>query len=355
MRLLRGFLVGATLWATCAAPAHAQTGGALVGIALPAEQPARWVRDGKAMVAALESAGLTADLAYAGDDVPHQIAQIEAMIDRGARALVVAATDGTALAGALASAHAAGIPVIAYDRLIRDTADVDYYVTFDSFQVGVLQGQALLACLGPLSPAAPRAIEIFGGALADGNADDFHDGAMSVLEPAIGQGGLVIGSGQTGMDEVGTLGWDPAVAGARMQSLLSGHYSRTRLDGVLSPDDALSLAILSALEAVGYGSAEMPMPCVTGQDADIASVRSIIAGGQNSTVFKDTRALAQAAVGMVLALLDGGTPAVTDGRTYNNGAKAVPAQVLAPVLVDRSNWEKKLVGSGYYTRDEIGG
>src|SRR5690606_22368032 len=124
---------------------------------------------------------------------------------------------------------------------------------------------------------------------------------------------------------------------------------------VLSPDDALSLAILSALEAVGYGSAEMPMPCVTGQDADLASVRSIIAGKQNSTVFKDTRALAQAAVGMVLALLDGGTPAVTDGRTYNNGAKAVPAQVLAPVLVDRSNWEKKLVGSGYYTRDEIGG
>jgi len=362
MRQLGGILAGMALAVVaCSSPGFGQDpaaddapGRGLIGIAMPARTPERWVADAAGMVAAFEAAGYSTDVEFAGDDVPKQLAQIEEMIARGAAALVITATDGTALASALASAEAAGIPVIAYDRLIRDSAEVDYYATFDNFGVGVLQGKALLACLGPLSAAAPKRIELFGGALADSNAYFFYDGAMSVLEPLIDAGEIEVGSGETGMDTVGTLRWDGTVAAARMASLLAEHYSNARLDGVLSPYDGLSIAIVSTLEAVGYGGADMPMPCVTGQDAEIASVRSIIAGKQSSTVFKDTRALAKAAAGMVETLLAGGTPEIDDTRTYDNGVKVVPARVLAPVAVDRTNWEQVLVESGYYTRAQIG-
>jgi putative multiple sugar transport system substrate-binding protein len=335
-------------------PAFAQESKGRIGIAMPTQSSARWISDGNSMVEQFEAAGYEADLQYAEDDIPTQLSQVENMITTGVDALVIAAIDGTTLSSALENAAAAGIPVIAYDRLIRDTENVNYYATFDNFQVGVLQANSLVQCLNErFADQKPWNVELFGGSPDDNNAFFFYDGAMSVLQPMIDAGDIVIPSGQTGMDVVGTLRWDGAVAQARMDNLLSTNYSDKQLHGALSPYDGLSIGILSSVKGVGYGAEDQPIPCVTGQDAEIPSVKSIIAGEQNSTVFKDTRELARVTVGMVDALLSGGEPEINDTETYNNGVKVVPSYLLVPVPVDASNYEETLVGSGYYTADQL--
>lgn len=321
-----------------------------VGIAMPTKSSARWIADGNNMVEQFTAAGYATDLQYAEDDIPNQLAQIENMITKGVNVLVIAAIDGTTLSNALENAAASGIKVIAYDRLIRDSGDVDYYATFDNFQVGVLQAQSLV---DGLEGDGPFNIELFGGSPDDNNAFFFYNGAMSVLQPLIDSGKMVVKSGQMGMDKVGTLRWDGAVAQARMDNLLSAHYSDARVDAVLSPYDGLSIGILSSLKGVGYGSGDQKMPLVSGQDAEVPSVKSILAGEQYSTVFKDTRELARVTVSMVEALLAGGTPEINDTKTYDNGVKVVPSYLLKPVPVDINNWEKTLIESGYYTADQI--
>ncbi len=324
-----------------------------VGIAMPTKSSARWISDGNSMVEQFTAAGYKTDLQYAEDDIPNQLAQIENMITKGVDVLVIAAIDGTTLSNALENAHAAGIKVIAYDRLIRDSAYVDYYATFDNFKVGVQQANSLLKGLGMPGAKGPFNIELFGGSPDDNNAFFFYNGAMSVLQPLIDKGTLVVKSGQMGMDKVGTLRWDGAVAQARMDNLLSAYYTDARVNAVLSPYDGLSIGILSSLKGVGYGSGGMKMPIVSGQDAEIPSVKSMLAGEQYSTVFKDTRELARVTVGMVDALLKGGKPEINDTKTYDNGVKVVPSYLLEPVSVDISNWEKVLIGSGYYRKDQI--
>jgi len=305
------------------------------------------------MVKVLKERGYQTDLQYAEDDVPNQLAQIENMVTKGAKVLVVASIDGTTLSDVLAKAHDAGIKVIAYDRLIRDTPNVDYYATFDNFQVGVLQAQSIEKALDLKNKPGPFNIELFGGSPDDNNAYFFYNGAMSVLQPYIDSGKVVIGSGQTGMDKVATLRWDGATAQARMDSILSAYYADKKLDAVLSPYDGISIGILSSLKGVGYGSGDMPMPVVSGQDAEVPSVKSILAGEQNSTIFKDTRELAKITVDMVDALMSGKEPEVNDTKTYDNGVKVVPSYLLKPVIVDKSNWKQVLVDSGYYKEDQI--
>ena len=324
-----------------------------VGISMPTKSSARWISDGESMVQFFEEAGYRTDLQYAEDDIPNQLAQIENMIVKGVDALVITAIDGTTLSDALSQAAEQGIAIIAYDRLIRDSGEVDYYATFDNYQVGVLQAQSLVEGLGLPEAEGPFNIEVFGGSPDDNNAYFFYDGAMSVLQPYIDDGTLVVQSGQMGMDTVGTLRWDGAVAQSRMDNLLSAYYTDQQVDGVLSPYDGLSIGILSSLKGVGYGSGDLPMPVVTGQDAELPSVKSILAEEQYSTVFKDTRELARVTVGMVDALLQGGEPEINDTETYDNGVKVVPSYLLEPVSVDAENWEEVLVGSGYYSEDEI--
>ena len=333
-------------------PALAQDKGT-VGVAMPTKSSARWIADGDNMAKQLQEAGYGVDLQYAEDDIPNQLAQIENMITKGVKVLVIASIDGTTLSDVLQQANDAGIKVIAYDRLIRDSANVDYYATFDNFQVGVQQATSLVDALGVNDGKGPFNIELFGGSPDDNNAFFFYDGAMSVLQPHIDSGKLVVKSGQTGMEKVGTLRWDGAVAQARMDNLLSANYTDARVDAVLSPYDGLSIGILSSLKGVGYGSAEQPMPFVSGQDAEVPSVKSILAGEQYSTIFKDTRELARVTVGMVNAVLEGKEPEINDTKTYNNGVKVVPSYLLKPVAVDKNNWKEVLVGSGYYTEDQI--
>jgi putative multiple sugar transport system substrate-binding protein len=344
--------VGAIAAGTFTAPALAQTKGT-IGIAMPTKSSARWISDGDSMVKQFQAAGYMTDLQYAEDDIPNQLAQIENMIVKGVDVLVIAAIDGTTLSNALQQAADSGIKVIAYDRLIRDSANVDYYATFDNFKVGVQQASTITDALGLPDAKGPFNIELFGGSPDDNNAYFFYNGAMSVLQPYIDSGKLVVRSNQTGMDTVGTLRGDGAVAQARMDNLLSAYYSDARVDGVLSPYDGLSIGILSSLKGVGYGSATQPMPVVSGQDAEVQSVKSILAGEQYSTIFKDTRELARVTVGMVDALLQGGKPEINDTSTYDNGVKVVPSYLLEPVPVDARNWEQILIGSGYYTMDQI--
>jgi putative multiple sugar transport system substrate-binding protein len=334
-------------------PAFAQDKG-LVGISMPTKSSARWIGDGNSMVEQFTAAGYATDLQYAEDDIPNQLAQIENMITKGAKVLVIAAIDGTTLSNALDNAAAAGIRVIAYDRLIRDSGSVDYYATFDNFKVGVQQAESLVAGLNERFPGVkPWNIELFGGSPDDNNAFFFYNGAMSVLDPMIASGDILVGSGQVGMDVVGTLRWDGAVAQSRMDNLLSANYGDKPLHGALSPYDGLSIGILSSVKGVGYGSSDLLMPIVTGQDAEVPSVKSMIAGEQYSTVFKDTRTLAAVTVGMVEAILTGGTPEINDTTTYDNGVKVIPSYLLEPVSVNLSNYEEVLVGSGYYTADQL--
>ena len=352
MKLLKTLATMAVVSMFAVASADAAGKGS-VGISMPTKSSARWIDDGNNMVKYFKEAGYDTDLQYAEDDIPNQLAQIENMITKGVKVLVIAAIDGTTLSNALSNAGKAGIKVIAYDRLIRKSGDVDYYATFDNFQVGVLQATSLVAGLKERFGDGPYNVELFGGSPDDNNAFFFYNGAMSVLQPLIESKKIVIQSGQMGMDKVGTLRWDGAVAQARMDNLLSANYTDKKVHGVLSPYDGLSIGILSSLKGVGYGSGNSKMPIVTGQDAEVPSVKSMIAGEQYSTIFKDTRELAKVTVAMVNAVLEGKKPEVNDTKTYENGVKIVPSYLLKPVAVDKTNWEKILIGSGYYTKDKI--
>jgi len=335
-----------------AGPALAQ-GKPTVGVAMPTKSSARWIADGDNMVKVLKERGYDTDLQYAEDDIPNQLSQIENMVTKGAKVLVIASIDGTTLSDVLSQAKAKGITVIAYDRLIRNTANVDYYATFDNFQVGVLQAQSIEKALGLKEGKGPFNIELFGGSPDDNNAYFFYDGAMSVLQPYIDSGKLVVASGQTGMNKVSTLRWDGATAQARMDNLLSAFYTNKKLAAVLSPYDGLSIGILSSLKGVGYGSGDTPMPVVTGQDAEVPSIKSMLRGEQYSTIFKDTRDLAKVTADMVDAALSGKPVQVNDTKTYNNGVKVVPSYLLKPVAVDKSNWEHVLLDSGYYKKSQF--
>ena len=353
MKLMTSLLAAAAISiASFAAPAFAQDKGT-VGISMPTKTSTRWISDGETMEKLFKEAGYTPDLQFADDDIPNQLAQIENMVTKGAKVLVIGAIDGTTLSDILQKAHDAGVKVIAYDRLIRDSGNVDYYATFDNFQVGVQQATSLVQGLKLDGATEPKNIELFGGSPDDNNAFFFYDGAMSVLQPLIDSGKIVVKSGQKGMDQVGTLRWDGAVAQARMENLLSSNYTDAKVDGVLSPYDGLSIGILSSLKGVAYGTPKQPFPVVTGQDAEVASVKSILAGEQYSSIFKDTRELAKVTVGMVNAIMEGKEPEVNDTKTYDNGVKVVPSYLLKPVAVDKSNIKDVLVSSGYYTEDQI--
>jgi len=324
-----------------------------VGIAMPTQSSQRWIQDGGYMKAELESRGYKVDLQYAEDDINAQVAQIENMIVKGADALVIAAIDGAALFNVLEIAAENDVKIISYDRLIINSPHVSYYATFDNFGVGVIQGGYIVDALDLASGAGPFNIELFAGSPDDTNAGYFFNGAMSQLGKYIDNGQLVVQSGQTAFDKVATLRWDSAVAQQRMDNILAAFYTDKDVDAVLSPYDGLSIAVLSALKSVGYGTSK-DIPVVTGQDAEIAGMKSILAGEQSSTVFKDTRVLAKRASDMVDAVLQGVEPEINDTTTYDNGTGIIPSYLETPVAVDINNWEEILIDSGYYTKDQLG-
>jgi putative multiple sugar transport system substrate-binding protein len=347
-----------------AADGGGDTEGGLVGIAMPTRSSERWIQDGDALKAQFEEAGFEVDLQYAEDDIPTQVSQIENMVTKGAVALVVAAIDGTTLTNVLEEAASQDVVVIAYDRLLRETEAVSYYATFDNFKVGEQQAWSVLNGLGlteldgtPIegAPEGPFNIELFAGSLDDNNAFFFFNGAMSVLTPLIEDGTLVVKSGQLEIEQVATLRWDGETAQSRMEDILASQYSDgSTVDAVLSPYDGISRGIISALTDAGY-TVGADFPIISGQDAELDSVKAIIAGEQYATIFKDTRELAAKAAEMTIAALSGEEPEINDTETYDNGVKVVPSYLLEPYIVVADNIQEQLVDSGYWTEEEING
>ncbi|WP_433254561.1 multiple monosaccharide ABC transporter substrate-binding protein [Streptosporangium sp. CA-135522] len=343
------------------ASGSAAPAAALIGVTMPTKSSERWIHDGDNVKSSLEKLGYQVDLQYAENDIPTQVNQIENQITKGAKLLIIASIDGTAITTQLQEAADKKIPVIAYDRLIRNSPNVDYYATFDNYKVGVQQATSLLVGLGLKkedgsdgTAKGPFNIELFAGSPDDNNATFFFNGAMDTLKPYVDKGTLVVKSGQSDFKTVAILRWDPATAQKRMEDLITKSYSGgTKVQGVLSPYDGLSIGILSALKSSGYGTADQPYPIVTGQDAEAASVKSIIAGEQYASIYKDTRELAAVTVKMADAVLKGAKPEVNNTKDYDNGNKVVPSYLLDPIVVYKDNYKKILIDSGYYTEDQL--
>ncbi|WP_114855756.1 multiple monosaccharide ABC transporter substrate-binding protein [Brachybacterium sp. YJGR34] len=335
-----------------------------VGVAMPTQTYERWVKDGENIKAGLEDLGYTVDMQYAEDDIPTQQQQIDQMITSGVAALLIASIDGASLSSQLDAAAAAGIPVIAYDRLLTDSENVDFYVTFDNYEVGVNQANSLLYGLGLVddsfepagdAPEGPLNIELFAGSLDDNNAHLFWEGAIDTLQPYFDDGTLAVPSEQMDIEQAATQRWEQETAQKRMENLLTTHYNGgEELDGVLAPADPLSRGIINALQNAGLGpTIEEGLPVVTGQDAEIASIKLIADGVQSSTIFKDTRDLAEQAIIATEAYLQGEEPEANDTETYENGVKVVPSYLLEVQMVLQENYEEVMVDSGYYTAEQV--
>ena len=334
------------------------TGKGLIGVIMPTRSEERWNKDGQAVKEGLEALGYTVDLQFSDDNIPTQVRQVEDMITKGVKVLVIASIDGSALSNQLANAKAAGIHVIAYDRLLMQTPNVDYYVSFDNYKVGQQMGDILVTGLNlnQATTARPVIIELFAGSPDDNNSVGFYEGAMDRLRPLMSRGVVRVPSNQIDRAVVGTLRWDAAEAQKRMENLLSAYYSGdVVLNGILSPYDPISLSTLEACKAVGYGSTPgKPLPVVGGQDCIVASCRSILAGEQYATILKDTRSLGAATVQMVDTIMQGRAPTGLDTTSYNNGVKIVPSLLLDSVIVTKDNLIQAVVDTGYHTARDLG-
>ncbi|NYJ31919.1 sugar-binding protein [Galbitalea soli] len=310
--------------------------GDTIGVALPAKTSQNWVLAKAAFEKSITAAGFKADVQYAAatNTVPDQQNEVSAMVTKGDKVIIVAAQDGSQLGTQVKAAKAAGAIVIAWDRNLTGTKNVDYYVAFNNFKVGQLQGQALLDGMAAKKATGPYNIELFAGSPDDANAPIFFNGAMSILQPKIDDGTLKVASGETKFQQVSTQGWLAQNAQSRMSDLLTKNYSAATptLDGVLSPNDTLGRAILTAVKAAGK-----PYPIVTGQDSETASIPLIMQGIQYSTIYKNTQDEAQAAVDLVVTLSKGQKPATVVDKNNYNGVITVPSVELTPILVTKAN------------------
>lgn len=335
-----------------AAEAPAVAAGTKVGVSMPTKDLQRWNQDGANMQEQLEAAGYEVDLQYAGNDESQQLAQIENMISSGANVLVIAAIEASSLGEALDMAKAANIPVIAYDRLLMNSDAVSYYATFDNYKVGVTQGQYIVDTLDLENADGPFNLEITAGDPGDNNAPFFYNGAMDTLKPYIESGKLVVQSGQTKFEEVGTPKWATETAQSRAENILSTHYAKgsgNNVDVWLCSNDSTAMGVTNALAANYDGD----YPIVTGQDCDIANTKNMIDGKQSMSVFKDTRTLASQVVKMVGQILSGEEVEVNDTETYDNGTGIIPSFLCEPVFADANNYKELLIDSGYYTEDQL--
>jgi putative multiple sugar transport system substrate-binding protein len=361
MTLLLGALTACSSERSGGDSGGGETGGSdtpLIGIAMPTRSLERWNNDGAHLEKLLGDAGYETTLQYADNKVDQQITQLQNMINQGADVLVIASIDGTALGPVLDAAAKEEIPVIAYDRLINDSPNVDYYATFDNEKVGTLQGEFIVEQLGLEGGAGPFNLEPFAGSPDDNNARFFFKGAWDVLTPYVEKGQLVVPSGKApatldAWTTIGIQGWESAKAQSEMENRLNSFYTDKKVDVVLSPNDSLALGIEQALEGSGYATGE-GWPLVTGQDADEANVKNMLAGKQAMTVWKDTRTLGDQVAKMVGQIVEGEEVEVNDTETYDNGVKVVPSFLLDPQVVTADTVQTSLVDSGFYTADKLG-
>ena len=329
--------------------------GGKVGVAMPTQSSERWINDGANMKEQLEALGYEVDLQYAEDDVQAQVSQIENMIANGANCLVIAAIDSSALVNVEAQAKEAGIPIIAYDRLLMDTDAVSYYATFDNKGVGTAIGKYIEESKD--LPTAQKngesyTIEFFMGSPDDNNAVFLYNGLMEVLQPYLDDGTLVCKSGRTSFDDTCILRWSQETAQQNCENYLTGFYADEKLDICASAFDGFAYGCKAALEGAGYTLGD-EWPLITGQDAELMATKNIIAGSQTMSIYKDTRLLAEKCVKMVQAVLEGGEPEINDTEQYDNGKIVVPSYLCTPVAVDKDNYKEVIIDGGYYTEEQL--
>jgi putative multiple sugar transport system substrate-binding protein len=344
------------------APATAPASETKIGISMPTKSLERWNRDGALIKGLFEDAGYSTTLTYSDNDSDQQNNDIQNMIADGVDILIIAAIDGSTLSQTLADASAQGIPVIAYDRLIMDTDSVAYYVSFDNYTVGVLQGQFVIDKLGLDLKDTSKTynIEFTAGDPADNNAGYFFNGAYDTLKPYLDAGILKCVSGQTVFEQVATAEWKTDNALNRFQNILASYYADgTQLDVALCSNDSTALGVTQAIESDYSGSNAV---IVTGQDGDVANLKNLIDGKQTMTVYKAVSNEAYVTFDLACAILNGKTPdagliessgwnfeCTYDTESYNNNVKNVPSYLLVPDTVTIDNYTEKLVDSGYYT------
>jgi putative multiple sugar transport system substrate-binding protein len=346
--------------------AAAATGDQTVGIAMPTKSLERWNRDGSYLEEQFKKAGYKTEVTYSDNKIDQQVKDLEGLVADKVDLLVVAAIDGEALSEVLQGAKDANIPVISYDRLIRNTDAISYYVSFDNYKVGQLQGQYVIDTLD-LDNAGDKTynIEFTAGDPADNNATFFFNGAFDTLKPYIDKGTLVIPSGQNQFEQVATKQWDTATAMTRFQNILGSNYSDgTQLDVTLCSNDSTALGVTQAIESDYAGTNDV---LVTGQDGDEQNLANIIDGKQTMTVYKAVANEAVATLDLGIALLNGETPddklisdsgwdfdCIYDTESYDNGMGVIPSYLLTPTVVTKDNIQKELVDTGYYTMGDDG-
>ena len=324
----------------------------LVGISLPTKSLQRWNQDGEYLEKELGGMGYSVDLQFAENKTELQVSQIDNMITKGAKVLIISPIDVSTLTNVLETAKQQDVCVISYDRLIVNSDAVDYYATFDNTIIGQIIGKYVVDQLNLENNAGPFNMEIVSGPNSDATRVLF-DAAVGEVQPYIDNGQLVIRSGQTDMEQTATPNWEEKEAQSRMDNILTAYYSDAHLDAVLCLNDSTSLGSQSALKAAGYGTQDNPMPILTGQDCDIENTKNMIAGKQSMSVFKDTRTLATQVVKMVGQILNGEEVDVNDTETYDNGTGVIPSFLCDPVFADANNYKELLIDSGYYTEDQL--
>ena len=325
-----------------------------IGITLPTQELARCLKDQEYLTQYLNERGYDVDVQFAKGDAATQVAQMENMITNGVVGIICSPWDGSALTSAVEAAHNAGIPVIAYDALILNTPYIEYYAADDLRGIGALQAQYIVDTLKLDSSDEAHTLELFAGDYADANAPLFFEGAMNVLTPYIESGKLVVKSGQTEFNVVATAEWDGAKAQSRMDAILSTYYLDEPIEAVLCQNDDLAAGVISACKSAGYGTEAMPLPITTGQDCTISAVKSILAGEQSMTVFKDIKQLAYNGAYFIDCLVQGQTPEIENPVVYNNGSVDVKASAVEPLALTADKVQELVIDSDYYTKADLG-
>ena len=338
---------------TSESAATAQSKGT-IGITLPTQELARCLKDQEYLTQYLNERGYDVDVQFAKGDAATQVAQMENMITNGVVGIICSPWDGSALTSAVEAAHNAGIPVIAYDALILNTPYIEYYAADDLRGIGALQAQYIVDTLKLDSSDEAHTLELFAGDYADANAPLFFEGAMNVLTPYIESGKLVVKSGQTEFNVVASAVWDGAKAQSRMDAILSTYYLDEPIEAVLCQNDDLAAGVISACKSAGYGTEAMPLPITTGQDCTISAVKSILAGEQSMTVFKDIKQLAYNGAYFIDCLVQGQTPEIENPVVYNNGSVDVKASAVEPLALTADKVQELVIDSDYYTKADLG-
>lgn len=309
-------------------------GEVTIGFSLATLQEERWQRDRDLFVAAAGKLGARVEVQAANNDEATQIAQAENLISQGVDVLVVVPQNAEASAAIVEKAHEAGIKVLAYDRLIRNS-NLDLYVSFDNERVGEMQAEAI-------TKLVPKGKYVYiGGAETDNNAHLFKQGAFNVLQPLIDSGDIDVVYDQWTRD------WNPANALANMENALTANANQ--IDAVVAANDGTAGGVIQALASQGLAG-KVP---VSGQDAELAAIQRIVEGTQTMTVYKPIRALAEKAAELAVQLAKGET--IATDAAINNGKIDVPSVLLDPIAVDKSNIDDTIIADGFHSREDVYG